>query len=64
LLERAARAVGAPALILLGLIIGFSSYHRRVLLTRFGSLEKIRAASVEELLTIEGMTRAAARKIK
>jgi excinuclease UvrABC nuclease subunit len=37
---------------------------RRALLARFGSLDKIREASVEELLTVEGMTRAAATKLK
>lgn len=45
-------------------IPGIGPRRRRALLTRFGSIEKMRAASVEELLTVEGMTRAAAQKLK
>ncbi len=45
-------------------IPGIGPRRRRALLTRFGSLDKIRDASVEELLTVEGMTRAAAQKLK
>jgi excinuclease ABC subunit C len=37
---------------------------RRALLARFGSLDKIREASVEELLTVQGMTRQSAQKLK
>ncbi|MCI0478719.1 MAG: excinuclease ABC subunit UvrC [Anaerolineales bacterium] len=45
-------------------ISGIGPRRRRALLTHFGSIEKIRDASVEELLTVEGMTRAAAQKLK
>ncbi len=45
-------------------IPGIGPRRRRALLARFGSLEKIRAASIEELLTVQGMTRAAAQKLK
>ncbi|MEW5717549.1 MAG: excinuclease ABC subunit UvrC, partial [Chloroflexota bacterium] len=45
-------------------ISGIGPRRRRALLTRFGSIEKIRDASIEELLTVEGMTRAAAQKLK
>ncbi len=45
-------------------IPGIGPRRRRALLARFGSLDKIREASVEELLTVEGMTRAAATKLK
>ncbi len=45
-------------------IPGIGPRRRRALLARFGSLDKIRAASVAELLTVEGMTRAAAQKLK
>ncbi len=45
-------------------IPGIGPRRRRALLLRFGSLEKIREASVEELLTVEGMTRAAAQRLK
>jgi excinuclease ABC subunit C len=45
-------------------IPGIGPRRRRALLSRFGSLDKIRDASVEELLTVEGMTRAAAQKLK
>ncbi|HEX7593227.1 MAG TPA: helix-hairpin-helix domain-containing protein, partial [Anaerolineae bacterium] len=45
-------------------ISGIGPRRRRALLTRFGSLDKIRDASVEELLTVQGMTRSAAQKLK
>ena len=45
-------------------IPGIGPRRRRALLARFGSLDKIRAASIAELLTVEGMTRAAAQKLK
>ena len=45
-------------------ISGIGPRRRRALLTRFGSLEKIREAPVEELMTVEGMTRSAAQKLK
>jgi excinuclease ABC subunit C len=45
-------------------IPGIGPRRRRALLMRFGSIEKIRDASVAELLTVEGMTRAAAQKLK
>jgi excinuclease ABC subunit C len=45
-------------------IQGIGPRRRRALLTRFGSLEKIREASVEELMTVAGMTRAAAQRLK
>ncbi len=45
-------------------IQGIGPRRRRALLSRFGSLEKIRAASVDELMTVEGMTRSAASRLK
>ncbi len=45
-------------------IPGIGPRRRRALLAHFGSLDKIREASVEELITVEGMTRAAAKKLK
>ncbi len=45
-------------------IAGIGPRRRRALLARFGSLDKIRAASVDELMTVEGMTRTAAQKLK
>ncbi len=45
-------------------IPGIGPRRRRALLAHFGSLDKIRAASVEELATIEGMSRSAAKKLK
>lgn len=45
-------------------IPGIGPRRRRALLARFGSLDKIRVASIEELLTVPGMTRAAAQKLK
>ena len=45
-------------------ISGIGPRRRRALLTRFGSLDKIRQASVEELATVDGMSRSAAKKLK
>lgn len=45
-------------------IQGIGPRRRRALLARFGSLEKIREASVDELMTVEGMTRTAAQRLK
>jgi excinuclease ABC subunit C len=45
-------------------IPGIGPRRRRALLTHFGSLDKIREASVEELATVEGMSRSAAKKLK
>ena len=45
-------------------IPGIGPRRRRALLARFGSLDKIREASVEELATVQGMSRAAAKKLK
>ena len=45
-------------------IQGIGPRRRRALLARFGSLEKMREASVDELMTVEGMTRPAAQKLK
>lgn len=45
-------------------IPGIGPRRRRALLTKFGSLDAIRDASVEELVQVEGMTRAAAEKLK
>ncbi len=45
-------------------IPGIGPRRRRALLARFGSLEAIRHASLEELLTVPGMTRAVAQKLK
>lgn len=45
-------------------IPGIGPRRRRALLARFGSLDKIREASVDELLTVEGMTRSAAQRLK
>ncbi len=45
-------------------IPGIGPRRRRALLARFGSLDKIRAASVEELATVQGMSRAAAKTLK
>lgn len=43
---------------------GIGPKRRRALLTKFGSLDKIREASIEELITTGGMTRTAAQKLK
>jgi excinuclease ABC subunit C len=43
---------------------GIGPKRRRALLAKFGSLDKIREASVDELSTVEGMTKAAAQKLK
>ncbi|MBL8097067.1 MAG: excinuclease ABC subunit UvrC [Anaerolineales bacterium] len=45
-------------------IPGIGPTRRRALLRRFGSLEGIRAASLEDLLTVPGMTQKAASSIK
>jgi excinuclease ABC subunit C len=45
-------------------IPGIGARRRRALLARFGSIEKIRESSIAELLTVQGMTRAAAQKVK
>lgn len=45
-------------------IPGIGPHRRRALLTKFGSLDAIREASLEELLQVEGMTRSSARKLK
>jgi len=45
-------------------IPGIGARRRRALLARFGSIQKIRDASIAELLTVQGMTRAAAQKVK
>ena len=45
-------------------IPGIGPRRRRALLARFGSIEKIREASVEDLATVAGMTRAVAKKLK
>jgi excinuclease ABC subunit C len=45
-------------------IPGIGPRRRRALLARFGSLDKIREASVDELMTVEGMTRSAAQRLK
>lgn len=45
-------------------IPGIGPARRRALLKRFGSLEGIRAASLEELVTVKGLTRAAAEAVK
>ncbi len=42
----------------------FSSCHRRALLARYGSLDRIRDAALEELATVEGMSREAAKRLK
>lgn len=45
-------------------IPGIGPRRRRALLTKFGSLDAIREASLEELLQVEGMTRTAANRLK
>lgn len=45
-------------------IEGIGPKRRRALLKKFGSLDAIRAASLEELLTVPGMTRSAAERLK
>ena len=44
-------------------IKGIGPKRKKALLHKFGSLQKIRAASLEELLTVEGMTATAARAV-
>ncbi len=45
-------------------IPGIGPRRRRALLEKFGSLDAIRDASIEELIQVEGMTRSAAQKLK
>ncbi|MCK6625354.1 MAG: excinuclease ABC subunit UvrC [Anaerolineae bacterium] len=45
-------------------IEGIGPKRRRALLKKFGSLDAIREASIEELLTVPGMTRSAAERLK
>lgn len=45
-------------------IPGIGPKRRRALLTKFGSLDKIRDASIEDLISTGGMTRNAAQKLK
>ncbi len=45
-------------------IPGIGPRRRRALLARFGSLDKIREASIDELATVEGMSKAAAKTLK
>jgi len=45
-------------------IPGIGPGRRKALLKRFGSLDGIREASVEELLSVKGMTREAAEAVK
>lgn len=45
-------------------IPGIGPARRRALLAHFGSLDKIRAAPVEEIAAVEGMTRKSAEKLK
>ncbi len=45
-------------------ISGIGPTRRKALLKRFGSLDGIREASVEEMLSVRGMTRAAAEAVK
>jgi excinuclease ABC subunit C len=45
-------------------IEGIGPKRRRALLKKFGSLEAIRKASIEDLISIPGMTRTAAEKLK
>ena len=45
-------------------IEGIGPKRRRALLKKFGSLEAIRQGSVVELLTVPGMTRSAAERLK
>lgn len=45
-------------------IPGIGPKRRRSLLKRFGSIEAIREATVEELATVEGMNRSAAEQVK
>ncbi|MBI1881684.1 MAG: excinuclease ABC subunit C, partial [Chloroflexi bacterium] len=45
-------------------IEGIGPKRRKALLKKFGSLEAIRQASIAELLTVPGMTRSVAEKLK
>ncbi|MBI3912708.1 MAG: hypothetical protein HY327_00720 [Chloroflexi bacterium] len=42
----------------------FSSYFRRALLARYGSLDKMRDAPLDELATVQGMSKEAAKRLK
>ena len=44
-------------------IPGIGPKRRRALMKHFGDLEKIKMASLEELLCVEGMTKAAANEV-
>jgi excinuclease ABC subunit C len=48
----------------LDVIPGIGPRRRRALLAKFGSLDGIRQASLQELLAVEGMTRSAAEKLQ
>ena len=61
--HRSRRAKAAMASVLEE-IPGIGPARRRALLRRFGSVEAIREASVEELARVPGMTRAAAERLK
>jgi excinuclease ABC subunit C len=61
--HRSRRARAAMASVLEE-IPGIGPARRRALLRRFGSVEAIREASVEELAQVPGMTRAAAERLK
>jgi excinuclease ABC subunit C len=43
---------------------GIGPKRRRALLQTFGSIDKIRAAEVDDLAAVPGMTRSAAEKVK
>jgi excinuclease ABC subunit C len=45
-------------------IPGIGPKRRRALLREFGSIEAMRAASVEQLASVPGMTRSAAQSLK
>lgn len=45
-------------------IPGIGPHRRRALLAHFGSLEHIKAASIDEMAAVEGMTRKAAEQVK
>lgn len=61
--QRARRQKSALASVL-DEIPGIGPRRRQALLRRFGSLEAIRQASLEELVSVPGMTRAAAERLK
>ncbi|NBV05995.1 MAG: excinuclease ABC subunit UvrC [Proteobacteria bacterium] len=45
-------------------IVGIGKIRKKALLNYFGSLEKIKAASVEDLMRVDGISKAAAQKIR